>query len=207
MPILCNSGMGASGYSGKNFDILPTEIFSQPTFTPAYDKWGVDGDFSFVGNVATYNTNTNEYGDLWQNLDDLSTPLKEDTTYQLIITFQNIVIGDLLISCYFDDSNIVDFIPQNGENIFIIKSTSFDGDYPITLYADGTTGSFEVVSVSLKEGVMGGDSGYSGVEGVSGFENPIGANITPADADTIVTQFNALLTSLKNAGIMEEPPV
>jgi len=208
MPVLNSTIKGSSGYSGYSPITIGVELLSQNTFTPAHDSWEVDGDCSFVDNVPTYNVSMSEgdgYGGLQQTADWLVESIKENTTYQLTITFQNLIIGDLIIIVFFDDNvSGTQLIPQNGENIFFIKSTTVDDLSPIYLFAGGTTGSFEITSMSLKE--YDNLEGYFGYSGRSGKPFPAGANVETATAETIVAQFNALLTSLKNGQYMEEEP-
>jgi hypothetical protein len=203
MPIYYNlggGGKGESGYSGENPE--SDEIFPQNTFTPAHDKWSTDYDISFVGDIPTYNGSENDSADIYCVLEDLLQPLVVGATYRFEWTIQNTTgdVEDLQFELW-----ATDFLGalevRNGTTgvDFIWPEDQEWAPYP---YLSGSAeGTFEIVSMSLKL-ITQGTSGYSGNN-----TPPIGVSVNNAsDINTLVTQFNALLTSLKNAGIMEENP-
>jgi hypothetical protein len=128
---------------------LGTETYAQPTFTPSHTKWAVDGDFSFVGDVPTYAASAGS-GNLWQEPEDLAIPMV-NSLYRFEWTRQNVTAGDLVCQIW-GNSLLATIAVVNGASSVDFQ---FLGGYPPYAYCEGTSGGFEIVSVSLKE-ITGG---------------------------------------------------
>jgi len=130
---------------------LGPESYAQSTFTPSHTKWLIndegDGDFTFVGDVPTYLATGAKYGDLYQEPADLAVPVEANNSYRFEWTLQHVTEGDL--ACWV--SGDLDFGPLAVANGTSHLDFTFPGGYPPYVYCSGTTGGFEVVSVSLKE--------------------------------------------------------
>lgn len=75
---------------------LGDEIFNQSTFTPAYDKWNITGDFSFVDNTLVYTHGENWYGEAGQLKTDFLKPYTSGQQYKFEWVLQNVVHADSL---------------------------------------------------------------------------------------------------------------
>ena len=130
---------------------LGPESYAQPTFTPSHTKWLLnekgDGNFSFVGNVPTYLATAEEWGDLVQEPADLAVALEANNSYRFEWTLQNVTAGDLACEIW-GDVLFGTIAVANGTSHL---DFTFPGGYPPYVDCTGTTGGFEVVSVSLKE--------------------------------------------------------
>jgi hypothetical protein len=188
--------VGASGISGDSSVILAGEMFAQSTFTPSNTLWSRNDDFSFIGNVPTYQSTRTGYGDLLQITSDLLILPVLNKYYRLEWKLQNTTASDLICQVVFlgaTDSFYEEIPIVNGVvNINFLYTL----DEPLVYINFGvsspgglTDGTFEVVYVSLKEikhigysghsGYSGNNPGSSGISGYSGFSGEINQTLFP----------------------------
>ena len=138
-----------------DYNNLGAESFNQPTFTPAHDKWQTWGNFSFIGDMLTYDASGgNQWSGLSQATGDMAIP-NVAGAYRFEWTLQNVTAGDT--QCYGPAGNA--FTPANGTHHSDFFFSPANSDFYFG--CEGTTGHFEVASVSLKE-APGGNGYFAG---------------------------------------------
>lgn len=172
-PVIIN----ATATVGGDLDVLSNdttlgpETYSQPTFTPSHADWSADGDFSLAGALPAYAATGIGMGDLWQEPENLAQPMVVGR-YRLTWTLQNVTVGHDIVCQVRGDGLLGEIAVVNGENTLEFR---FPGGYPPYFHCEGTTGGFDVVSVSLKE-IPGGrvlvENTFT-VEGPASFENTL----------------------------------
>jgi hypothetical protein len=132
---------------------LGPESYAQPTFTPSHTKWllneGVDGDFTFFGDVLTYLATVTGWGDLYQEPADLAVAMEANNPYRFEWTLQNVTTGDLACDIWGEGDTPLGTIPVAAGTSHV--DFTFLAGFPPYVICSGSTGGFEVVSVSLKE--------------------------------------------------------
>jgi hypothetical protein len=195
------------GYSGANPISYGEEVFSQNTFTPNYDKWVVNNDTTTIVDNIVYCDST---GYILQTYENFNTPPISGNIYKFECVLQNVVAGDIVCELY-DEEGVIwaEFFPINGVNVVFFEYNGSDPEtYPIYFYYLGSPDlgyRFEVTSMSLKKYEnFPGESGYSGYN-IEDVPTTCDQIIETTEED-LVTDFNALLTSLRETGWMEEEP-
>jgi hypothetical protein len=132
---------------------LGPESYAQPTFTPSHTKWllneGVDGDFTFFGDVLTYLATVTGWGDLYQEPADLAVAMEANNPYRFEWTLQNVTTGDLACDIWGEGDTPLGTIALAAGTSHV--DFTFLPGFPPYVICSGSTGGFEVVSVSLKE--------------------------------------------------------
>jgi hypothetical protein len=162
----------------RNKLICGNEIFSEPTSFPAdnaENMWVAYDNFSILNNIPTLSIVGNGGGTFYQNVDYLIPPLEDEKIYRFEWILQNVIKGDLTGSLYiYTDTGEAEHFSLpiiNGKNHidFIYHDNEYSGSPSISI--EGSSGSFEVIKVSLKPiPMITGTSGFSGMSGFSGSE-------------------------------------
>ena len=154
-----------------DFSSLGSESYPEP-FDSSNTHWYVYDDLTFVGSVPTYlATGTGDGGFGLNDSADLVIPMVQGASYRFEWTLSNATAGDLV--CQLNGDNLFGTLPiVNGTNHF---DFTFSGNLPPEVDCSGTTGGFEVVSVSLKEAPGGNiTAGNITTEGNGYFNGNVG---------------------------------